>query len=216
MRKILPLVFVILFMAAAALACSEQVSVNPTPTDKDSLVLFQDLFTDPSSGWQTERGDDHVIDYENGGFRIWGNRVHYDYWSIPNLNFTDVQIEVNTDKLGGPDDNSFGVICRYQEENFYGFLISSDGYYGISKRKDGNHQILGADGMKVSPAINRGGSNYIRADCIGSTLTLYVNGEKLLELQDSEFTHGDVGMLAGSFDSPGVDIRFTQFQVLRP
>jgi hypothetical protein len=59
-------------------------------------------------------------------------------------------------------------------------------------------------------------TNHIRADCVGDTLTLYVNGEKLAEAKDSDFTSGDVGLMAGTFDQVGVDIRFDNFVVSRP
>jgi hypothetical protein len=204
-------------LVGMTLACSDSIFVKPSPTVGSNPVLFQDDFTDPSSGWLTERDADHIIDYENNGFRIWGNRAQFDYWSIPNLNFSDVRIEVDAVKIGGPDNNSFGVICRYSHENFYGFIISSDGYYGISKRKNGDHQIIGAEGMKTSPVIQQGtATNHIRADCIGNDLTLYVNGEKLQEVTDNDFPNGDVGLLAGSFDVGGIDIRFNRFQVLKP
>ena len=35
----------------------------------------------------------------------------------------------------GPDDNDFGIICRYIDDNqFYYAIISSDGYYGIVRK----------------------------------------------------------------------------------
>jgi len=221
MKRKSPLLFIIVLLWGTILACSQEdfasQTTTTTNTNTNSKILFQDDFSDPSSGWLTEREPNYIIDYENNSFRIWGASANYDYWSIPNLNFTDTQIEVDTEKLGGPDNNSLGIICRYNNENFYGFLISSDGYYGISKRKNGNHQILGADGMKVSDVIKKGSaSNHIRADCIGNLLTLYVNNEKLLEVQDDDFTSGDVGLIAGNFDAPGVDIKFNNFTVQKP
>jgi hypothetical protein len=210
-------VIIISLLIGMTLACSESIYVNPSPTVSGDQGLFQDDFSDPSSGWLTERDEDHIIDYENGSFRIWGNRPQFDYWSIPNLNFGDVRIEVDAVKLGGPDNNSYGIICRYNQESFYGFIISSDGYYGISKRKNGDHQTIGVEGMKTSPFIQKGAAlNHIRADCIGNVLTLYINGEKLQEVTDSEFSMGDVGLLAGSFNVGGIDIRFNHFQVLKP
>jgi hypothetical protein len=73
------------------------------------------------------------------------------------------------------------------------------------------------DGMKLSSVIHTGTArNHVRGDCIGNTLTLYVNGVKLAEVQDSSLGIGDVGILAGSFDQPGVDILFNNFIVKKP
>ena len=212
-----PLLWIIILLCSTISACSGETLIPQLSSTPNSKILFQDDFSDPSSGWLTERETNYVIDYESGGFRIWGDSANYDYWSVPSLNFTDMQIEVDAEKSAGPDNNSFGILCRYDHENFYGFLISSDGYYGISKRKNGNHQILGADGMKISDVIKKGpATNHIRADCIGSRLTLYVNNEKLLDVQDNEFASGDVGLIAGNFDTGGVDIKFKNFVVQKP
>ena len=68
-----------------------------------------------------------------------------DVWANPGLNFTDTIIEVETTKVGGSDDNFFGVMCRYNptgsDWGFYYFLLSSDGYYGISKYGDGEYHF---------------------------------------------------------------------------
>lgn len=208
----------ICLMVFSLAACSPgQLMLNLIP-GSDKSVLFKDNFSTISGGWSTQRNANSIIDFEKGGFRIWVNRPNYDYWSVPGLRFTDVSIEVTAAKLAGPDDNDFGIICRYQDQdNFYGFLISSDGYYGISKRKNGDHTIISGQEMKPSSAIHTGAAtNTIRADCIGSTLTLYVNQVKLVEVTDTDYAMGDVGLLAGSFAQPGVDILFNDFVVRKP
>ena len=58
--------------------------------------------------------------------------------------------------------------------------------------------------------------NHIRADCIGNELTLYVNGQQVATATDSEFTGGDIGVIAGTFSTPGTDIHFDNFVVTRP
>jgi hypothetical protein len=220
MNKKLPLGFVALLLILALLACDSGSLLSSIEgvNEQNNQVLFQDDFSDPSSGWVTQRTPNHIMDYEKNSFRIWGNQTYFDYWSVPNLRFTDISIEVTASKAAGPDDNDFGIICRYKDaNNFYSFLISSDGYYGISKRKEGDHQVIGAEGMKHSSAILPGiAKNRIRADCVGTNLTLYVNNEKLLETQDSDFAVGDVGLLAGSFSINGVDILFNDFVAKKP
>jgi hypothetical protein len=181
-------------------------------------VLFQDDFSDKAGGWTTLQADNKLIAYDQGGLRFFMNQSQFDYWSRPGLRFSDVHIEVDAAKKAGPDDNDYGLICRYQDENnFYSLLISSDGYYGISKMQNGEHSLIGADGMQVSQAITKGdGVNRISADCIGSTLSLSVNGKKLFEVKDTDFSSGDVGLIAGTADQPGVDVVFDNFIVTKP
>jgi len=181
-------------------------------------VLFQDDFSDPQSGWDQVRTADGITDYEDGIYRITVNTPNQDVWANPGKSFTDVHIEVEATKQGGPDDNDFGVICRYQNtDNFYFFIISSDGYYGIGKVQDGSQQLLGMENMEQSDAIYQGqASNRIAAECQGDQLTLWANGTKLFTIQDADFPSGDVGLMAGTFDTPGTDIAFDNFIVTQP
>lgn len=181
-------------------------------------ILFQDDFSDPTSGWMTLKDANQVMDYEFNGFRIWTNRPNFDVWSVPRLHLKDVRIDVDATKLAGSDDNDFGIICRYQDpQNFYGFLISSDGYFGISRRLDGDHHLIGLPTMKYDAAIRTGSAtNHIQAECNGTSLSLTVNGKLLIEVQAGDFPEGDVGLLAGTFDQPGVDILFNNIVVVSP
>ncbi|HBX70334.1 MAG TPA: hypothetical protein DEH25_13385 [Chloroflexi bacterium] len=215
MKTKLYLLAMISVLVLAALACGS----TSTPTEPPaSDVLFQDDFSDDSSGWDQVNVDEGLTDYTNGVYRIWVNTTSTDVWANPGLNFTDTIVEVEATKVGGPDDNDFGVICRYEDSsNFYFFIISSDGYYGLGKVVDGEQTILGAEELMPSDAITLGNvTNTIRADCVGSTLTLYANGTQLASESDTTFTSGDVGLLAGTFNDPGTDIHFDNFVVRQP
>lgn len=182
-------------------------------------VLFQDDFSDTSSGWDRINQPEGITDYNDGVYRIFVNTVNTDIWANPGLDFSDARVQVEATKVGGSDNNDFGVICRYQDpDNFYFFIISSDGYYGIGKLKDGQQTLIGEDAMPPSEAIIQGdAANRLRADCIGPILSLYANDEFLAQYEDSDFASGDVGLIAGtSPEAPGTDILFDNFQVLKP
>jgi hypothetical protein len=137
-------------------------------------------------------------------------------WAYPDsYSFTDVSINVDATKNGGPDENDMGVICRFQDDDhFYFGLITSDGYYGIIKMNFGEFSVLGAEYLTYSDLINQGSaSNHIRLDCIGDVLTLYANGHQLDLQTDAEYTHGNVGLIIGTYETPGTDILFDNFTV---
>jgi len=216
MKKKLYFGSIIAALLIATLACSV-FSSEDTP-ELPSNLLFQDDFSDTTSGWDQVTESDGTTDYENGYYRMVVNTTDMDVWANPGLNFTDVVVEVDAAKAGGPDDNDFGVICRYQDvENFYFFIISSDGYYAVGKVIGGEQELIEADQMYPSEAINQGAvTNHIKADCIGSHLVLNVNGTLLTDVEDSTLTHGDVGLIAGTFDEAGTDIHFDNFSVSKP
>jgi len=188
------------------------------PPEEPGSLLFQDNFTDPSSGWDRVRTEEGMTDYDVDKYRIVVNATNADYWSNPGLDFGDAVITVETLKLSGPDDNNYGVLCRYQgRDNFYFFVISSDGYYGIGKVENGKQQLLEPEQMYPSDAILQGNQyNNLRVVCDGPRLVLTVNGEQVAETEDHAFQRGDVGLMVGSFGQPGVDVLFDHFTVTVP
>jgi hypothetical protein len=191
-----------------------------TDPGTDANVLLQDDFSDTGSGWDRSDADEAVTDYADGAYRIYVASESYSAWANPNQgSYTDVSITVDARKVGGPDDNEFGIICRHADpSNYYVGTISSDGYFGFLRRVDGGSlELVGMDSMQPSDAINLGdASNSIRLDCVGNTLTLYANGTQLGSVTDSSHSSGDAGLYAGSFDVPGTDILFDNFVVSQP
>ncbi|MDT8899023.1 hypothetical protein QYE77_12180 [Thermanaerothrix sp. 4228-RoL] len=201
-----------------ALACGLPGQVAPTAT-RQVEILFQDDFSDPDSGWDRRQDSDGVTDYTgDGAYRIRVDTPNLEVWANPGRNFKDVQIEVDATKVAGPDDNDFGVLCRYVDtQNFYFFLISSDGYFGIGKKVNGETQVIGAENLESHTAIRQGTTtNHIRADCVGNTLSLHVNGTLLRTVNDEALKEGDVGLIAGAYAEPGVEIFFDNFMVYKP
>ena len=207
-------------LALAALACEFSFGFGDNASSSsDPNVLFEDDFSNVDSGWDrstyTGLG---LTDYENGGYRIQVIAENSYVFANPSRNFSDVSITVEATKIGGDDDNEFGVICRQANlENFYAATISSDGFYSFVALKDDSLQFLNMENMLPAPAINQGdATNTIRLDCIGSKLTLYVNGEFVGETVDDSLSSGDVGLYAGTFSIPGTDILFDNMVVREP
>ncbi len=207
---------ILLFLTLSTAACRPQTPDVEQPAVRD--ILFEDDFSDPESGWNRVAATNGESDYADGMYRILVNEANLDIWAKPGITLTDAVIEVDAIKVGGERNNHFGVVCRVVgPSNFYTFMISSDGFYGIGKVSGQEYTLLGESAMQASDAIRQGSAiNHLRADCVADTLTLYVNDQKVAEAQDAEYTFGDVGLIAGSFEVPGVDIRFDNFVVTKP
>lgn len=208
--------FSTLVLMLAASACQSPTPGIEQPAARE--ILYEDDFADIESGWNRVAAPNGESDYADGMYRILVNEPNLDIWARPGMTVTDAVIEVDTIKVGGERNNHFGIVCRVVgPENFYTFMISSDGFYGIGKVKGQEYSLIGMNAMQASQVVRPGSAfNHLRADCIGDTLTLYVNNQKLAEARDAEYTFGDVGLIAGSFESAGVDIRFDNFFVYKP
>jgi hypothetical protein len=190
-----------------------------TACTSNSKELFSDDFSSISNNWDRASDANMTTDYYNNAYRILVNVANYDAWSNPDdLNFTDVQIEVDATKNGGPDTNDFGVICRYKGlDGYYYGTISSDGYYAIYKKTASGGEQLGMGGEQYSDKILTGAAtNHIRFDCVGPTLTLYVNGAQIDQQTDPSYKDGNVGLIAGTYTDTGTDILFDNFFVYKP
>ena len=131
--------------------------------------------------------------------------------------FTDFILEVETWLVGGTDYNWHMVYCRWMGEgNYYGLDISADGYYEILKFVNGNRIVL------VSPTyssyINQGvgAVNLIHIECIGSDLSLSVNGHLLEEVTDTTFTGGDIVLGANALAGTFTEVAFDNIVVSEP
>jgi len=219
MKKTSLLAVLALILASMACSLSSDQSGGGAATVPGG-VYFQDDFSNNTTGWPVVHSDEGITDYENAVYRIFVNMENQDYFATPGLSLQgDVRVDVDATKVGGVDDNDLGVICRYQDNNnLYQFVISSDGYVGIMKWVDGSLENIGEETLIESSAVNMGNAhNHIRAECIGDTLTLYVNGQQVSSVQDTTFSGGgDVGIFAGTYDEPGTDIHFDNFVVSAP
>jgi len=181
-------------------------------------AVFQDDFLAPWSGWASTPAPGSVTTFEGGAMRvaILGNATSV--ISLPGLDFGDARIEADTLKLGGTDVNRIGLVCRYSDPlNYYFFIISTDGFYGIGKVTDGKAGLLGMTEMQRSDIVQpQGGINHLRADCIGDSLTLYNNGRQLAQVSDPDHASGDAGFFAGTSNEPALDVAFDNFVVIKP
>jgi hypothetical protein len=182
-------------------------------------VYFQDDFSNPASGWDRVDAADGVTDYAEGAYRIFSATADYYLWATAGRKFPDdVRIEADAVRRGGADEDVFGILCRYQNaKNFYILMISGDGQGGIAKQSAGDLVMLSGESLKSNPGIHTGlESNRLRADCVGSSLSLFVNELLVATAVDAEFAGGDAGLWLGAYDRPGSDVRFDNFIVRKP
>lgn len=188
------------------------------PVDPVTRLVFQDDFNDPRSGWQVQAGPEGSMGYQQSIFWIQVQAPNTNLVAALPENYwfpANVEIEAEARKLAGPNDNRFGLICRYQDDlNYYWFAISSDGYYGIGKVKEGQVMFINRDQMPPSEVIRQNESwNQLRATCVGNTLTLYINGVLVDQQTDSDFAEGDIGLMAGAGAEGQVIVTFDRLLV---
>ncbi len=210
--KIMRGLFLVIFLTAC------QSSLIAELVTQSGEALYHDDFSNPANGWLQTVSTNGTLGYADGAYHMLVQSAGYDLWAVSGQTYGDVQIEVDATRLAGPVSNRLGLICRFQDmDNYYFFIISSDGYYAIGKIKNGAASLLGQGMMAYSAAIVQGSApNRLRFDCIGNTLTGTVNGQAIAITNDADFSGGDAGLIAGAFDETGVDVSFDNFMVIKP
>ncbi len=220
MKRNLALLSILLLSSLVLSACSALDLFKPAPVAAESgALLAQDDFSVTPNGWGTMGRAGGEIGFEYEGLTIQVNVPNFMFWTVNGDSYTDARIEADAVLLEGPANDNFGVICRFQDnENFYAFVISHDGYYGIFKVMDGAIDMgSGVSNLEYSDAIRTGGVvNHISATCQDHLLSLTVNGSLLSEVEDTSFNEGQVGFIASAYSDPGVKVLFDNLQIYQP
>jgi len=189
--------------------------VQATAAPTAQLLLLEDDFSNPKSGW--DRGDDSDAEwgYQDEEYRILVKTEDLTVWANTREKYdlANLVMVVEARRVAGPVDNEYGVIIRYQDRsNFYLFSVSSDGQYAVQMLRDDNWKEL----VKWSPSpVIKGdeGTNVLRVVAEGPQMHFVVNGEQLCVVEDSTFTSGSIGLAAGTFTETGVEVRFDSLMV---
>jgi hypothetical protein len=219
MKKLGTIITVLGLLTFGLAACSALPILDNTNLVPSGGILYMDDFSSPASGWPSWTDQNgSFINYQASGLHILVNQPQTDLLARPGQKFANARIEVDVVKIGGPDNNHFGILCRFQDlKNYYAFLVTSDGYNGIVKVKDGSFAMLTGATLEYNQAIRQGeNQNHLRADCIDRSLSLWVNNHKTLEASDPDFSAGGIGLMGGSYATAGVDVVFDNFFVFRP
>jgi len=179
-------------------------------------LIFEDDFDDLSE-WDVFSEDNTLAEYVDGEYRIAVHQANFMAWSNPisDQEYDDFVMEVDARPVEGPQDNNFGLVIRDQgdEENFYWYQVSGDGYYSVDMMWLGEWVTL--VNWQQSEAINQGlgATNRLKVICSGNQCSFYANDTWLTNVTDDTFTSGQIGLAAGAFNVEGVVVHFDNVKV---
>jgi hypothetical protein len=134
------------------------------------------------------------------------------------LNIEDAVLRADASlaQAGDSQQAVYGLMCRMQPDGSgIFFAVRSDGYGSIQKWSGGNLTLL--TDWRFSSSINQGiSANYIEADCIGDRYLLLVNGDYVIDITDSEYKTGSVGVGVIPSMDKGTRVDFDFFELFEP
>ncbi len=213
--------FVLITALVALTACGVAPENEPDTCDGPDFLFADDFSGEFDCGWALYDRGGGTAAIDNAAMQLTVGQPGQLWWTNPGRSFDDVVITTEARQVDGPNDNAYGVICRYQdEENFYAFMVSGDGYFAIGKYQSGNETVtyLTPDAQfQPSDAINVGvASNELRVSCIGNQLSMEVNGIPLISVTDPTFVNGDVGLAAATLQQGTTIVEFDNVRVTTP
>jgi hypothetical protein len=195
------------------MACSA-----PTPTATvETDVLYRDDFAVDTGAWT-------LFDTTEGAAYLQQNELFIEdrgqgigiYSQLLDQTWQDVHVTVRVRQIEGSQDNWMGITCRQQdEENYYLFAVSADGYYLLLKVENGVATPL--LGPLPAEAINPGrATNSLAVRCEERTLALSVNDRALATVSDDTFTTGFFALFADGVAGQRTTVAFDSLVISKP
>jgi hypothetical protein len=205
-------VFAIAALALAALACAA--------LGGGSNVILSDDFS--SNQWGTGTDADSSVEYANDALQFLVFTTNYFVWSTPNdEDYSNVHLEVTAFNNSTDPNTAFGLICHMQVTNVsYYFAVTFAGQYTIAKSQLASDDVFltNNDEWGDSSLIPQNDTSYrVGADCASDgRLTLYVNGQQIDSVVDTDYTTGNAALFVWSADqASGSNVSFDDFEMTR-
>ncbi len=212
--------------SAATPSSAPTVATNPAgicgtvPSGTTGTVLFfSDLTTRCPAIGNVDDADRAATQGENGyrvrlksgpGIVFGGGPDRTEYFSPPP---STVRVELDAQITSGK--GLVGIACHRFERgrtfSEYHLAVGTDGSSTIEAGPPDRTLASGSAAVTL-----RAGFNHIRADCIGPTLTLFVNGQQVAMAQDDQVTGTLNGIFLRSLDAAGTEVLFANLLITKP
>ncbi|MEF8843102.1 MAG: DUF6603 domain-containing protein [Haloarculaceae archaeon] len=105
--------------------------------------------------------------------------------------------------LGSGDNDALGLLIRYQDrDNYYRLSMDHErAYRRLVKRVDGTTYLLWEDDEQYE--ANR--EHVLTVECVGATITGYLDGRELFSVEDDDLDAGQVGLYCRANDAAFFD-----------
>jgi hypothetical protein len=190
------------------------------PVEGEQAFLYQDDFTDPASGWTTDKKfDNYFIGYhEPEYYHVEVDSPNYRtaVFAPGKQQFGDATIELQamtaSTKTAAEGDFRYGVAFRRSGDQYYAFTISprSKKWYvlkssptALTVLKEGTDEDI--HDLDIDDTL--------RVDAQGSDFVFHINDQLVGQVSDPDYANGEVGLYVESFDSPNTHIHFDNLSV---
>jgi hypothetical protein len=200
-----------------ATATASVVAANPNPyTPGSGKLALIDPLSDNSKGyaWDSSVHTDGTCAFSGGAYHVSTPKTHFFYvCTAETTDFSNFAFEVQSRVVKGDCE---GMVFRADSNSgkMYFFEVCQDGTYLFSRYLDysGNNVKDLAGGTSAAIVTGQNQTNVIAVVAQGSTLTIYINKQKVSSASDSTFSHGQIGLFAHANNDP-TEVAFSNVKV---
>ena len=205
----------VLAIISLLLACSpkeetQKPSSSLTPITEGSLeLIFQDDFRENT--WKVSSDDDVIYQYANEEYVITCRKTDLRCWArTPFDVFENGVIEVDARTISNFNSTKYAILFREKEGTYYSLTFDGD-FYSVERHyQDKFSKLLP---ITKSAYIKRdGGANRLKVACLGNTIEVYVNNQRLATITDDTFAAGKVALAVEGKDC---SVAFDNFRIYR-
>jgi eukaryotic-like serine/threonine-protein kinase len=202
---------------AEASATAAVIAANPNPyTPGLGKLALVDPLSDNSKGyaWDTGTQTDGTCAFNGGSYHSSTPKTQFYYvCSAGATDYSNFAFEIQAKILKG---DCAGTIYRADTNTgkWYFLEVCQDGSYNFSRYLDftGNNvkNLAGGSSAAITTGLNQ--TNTIAVVAQGSTLSIYVNKQKITTVNDITLTHGQIGVAADANNHP-TEVAFNNAKV---
>src|SRR6266487_1361959 len=197
-------------------------SVETTPTTapvSGANVLYQDDFTNPSTGWSEKKFDNYFIGYHEPEYyhiEITSPNYKSTVFEPEKKSFGDATIELQvftvSKKPAATGDFRYGLAFRRSGDQYYAFTISPRTKKWYVLKSSPNELVVLAEGTEDS-IHDLDTADTLRVDAQGSNFLFHINDKLVSQVTDADYPEGEVGFYVETFDATNIHIHFDELTI---
>jgi hypothetical protein len=191
----------------------------PAPQDSEAKILYQDNFTDPTTGWAEKKFDNYFIGYhEPEYYHVEVNSPNYKTTVFEpgkqsfNDFTTELQVFAVAAKTAPEGDFRYGVAFRRSGDQYYAFTISPrTKKWSVLKSSPNGIQTLQEGTEPTIHDLDK--ADTLRVDAQGSNFLFHINDKLISQVTDPDYASGEIGFYVETFDATSAHIHFDKLTI---
>jgi len=191
----------------------------PAPGGAGAAVLYEDDFTNPTTGWTERKFDNYFIGY---------HEPEYYHVEISTANYKTTVFEPQKEIFGdftaesqvfavaaktSPEgDFRYGVAFRRAGDQYYAFAISprTKKWYVLKSSPSGLQTLQEGEDQTIHDLDT---ADLLRVDAQGSNFLFHINDKMVSQVTDADYTGGEIGLYVETFGASNTHVHFDQLSI---